>query len=68
MTIYWTGIVTATDDFGDWIRNEFVDGRTRQGSWAIMTPKSHVIHGVGLGKGKGQRYRLQDDGRWKKVQ
>jgi hypothetical protein len=38
---------------------EFVDGRTRQGPWALMCTECWRTHGVGLGCGRGQMY---DDG------
>ena len=66
---YWIGKVETTDDFGDEIDKEFIDGATRKGSWAIMTPKSWRQHGVrGFGIGRGQRYEKQPDGRWLKVE
>lgn len=34
----------------------FVDGKTKQGSWALMCPLCHIMYGVGLGLGKGQKY------------
>lgn len=68
MSGYWHGPVAAKDDFGDVIVDEFIDGRTaltRQ--WAIFTPKSWKLHGIGrLGTGLGQLYRYQD-GKWAKV-
>ena len=65
---YWTGDVGTEDDFGANIRDEFIDGKTRRGPWAIMTPSSWRIRGVGLGIGQGQRYKKQPDGRWLKVE
>ena len=58
----WTGDVPFADSFGDRIVDEFIDGRTACGSWAIMTPTSFKLYGIGkLGVGKAQRYQLQDD-------
>lgn len=34
----------------------FVDGRTRIGVRAILCMDCHVVHGLGLGPGKGQLY------------
>ena len=34
----------------------FVDGRTQEGPWALMCPMCHLLDGVGLGTGKGQKY------------
>lgn len=66
---YWTGSVGDEDDFGHPIRDEFIDGVTRMGPWANMSPYSWKVHGVGqLGTGRGQRYKKQDDGRWLKVE
>jgi len=38
---------------------EFVDGRTKLGLWAIMCVGCFKVHGVGLGLGKGQKYLIQ---------
>jgi len=66
---YWLGNVPATDDFGQPIGTEFIDGRSRQGPWGLFTPASWAIHGVGrLGTGYGQRYVQQDDGEFMKVE
>lgn len=67
--VYWAGPVpTKCDLSGAPITHEFVDGRTRQGSWGNMHPDTHRIYGVGCGTGNGQRYRSQPDGRWLKVE
>jgi hypothetical protein len=60
----WYGDVKSHDDFGSKISKTFIDGRTKHGPWAIMTPKNHRLHGVGLGEGRGQQYDLQEDGKW----
>jgi hypothetical protein len=67
---YWVGEAPETDDFGGPIVKEFVDGRTRLGSWAVMNPANFARYGssAGLGTGRGQRYKRQDDGRWLKVE
>ena len=66
---YWLSAVGKTDDFGDAIRGEFIDGATKQGPWALMTPKSWKTHGKGkLGTGYGQRYEYQTNGKWLKVE
>lgn len=66
---YWIGTVGEADDFGDVITNEFIDGRTDRGPWAIMSPRSFDVFGGGmLGTGHGQRYRKQEDGKWLKVE
>lgn len=66
---YWTGDVGERDDFGQVITNQFIDGRTRQGPWAIMAPASWSKHGVGkLGTGYGQAYSKTENGRWIKTE
>lgn len=64
----WSGPVPDIDDFGCPIVDEFIDGATRMGPWAIMTPQSHRVYGRGLGTGLGQRYRLKAKGYWPKVE
>jgi hypothetical protein len=67
--VFWIGSVGPTDDFGDRIVKEFIDGRSVYGPWGIFTPKSWQAHGIRrLGTGLGQRYKLQDDGKWLKVE
>jgi hypothetical protein len=34
----------------------FVDGKTKQGPWALMCSDHYLNLGIGLGCGKGQRY------------
>ena len=68
MARYWTGDPPLKDDFNIPITNEFVDGMTRRGPWAFMTPSSFRKNGVGLGPGRGQRYEKQADGKWLKVE
>lgn len=64
---FWMGEVPETDDFGDPIKNEFIDGRTNMGPWALMSKNSFRQHGVGIGQGKGQLYRKESNGQWKKI-
>lgn len=66
--VYWVGSPPPNDDFGNPIGLAFIDGKTRRGPWAIMTPTSHRMLGIGLGPGKGQRYEKQEDGRWMLVE
>ena len=65
---YWCGDVQPVSDFGSKITDEFIDGATTTGPWGFMTPEEHAIHGRGLGQGRGQRYKKQEDGRWLKVE
>ena len=56
---YWMSAVPELDDFGIKIKDEFIDGKTIMGPWALMTPRSWKQYGVGkLGTGLGQRYKL----------
>lgn len=48
------------------ITSVFYDGKTCHGPWAIMCPKCHETHGVGIGLGKGQRYEKKAKGIWLK--
>lgn len=36
-----------------------VDGKTKQGPWGYMCQVCFPIHGVGLGTGKGQQFRVE---------
>jgi len=65
---YWMGSINDVDDFGKPIKDVFIDGKTNQGPWGIMSPESFRIYGVGVGQGKGQKYKKQPDGKWKKIQ
>lgn len=67
--VYWVGQPdTKCDTCPRSFTNEFVDGRTIGGSWANMCPSCFPRLGIGLGLGRGQRYRRQPDGRWLKVE
>jgi hypothetical protein len=66
---YWMGSrIGDRDDFDNPIKDQFIDGATRHGPWGIMSPYSHRVHGIGLGTGRGQRYKRQKDGQWLKVE
>jgi hypothetical protein len=66
---YWIGEVGELDDFGVQLTDEFIDGMTAMGPWAIMSLGSWRLHGSPrLGTGWGQRYKRQADGRWLKVE
>ncbi len=49
------------------VKRMFVDGRTKDGPWAIMCMKCFTTQGLGLGTGRGQLYRLQPNNTWLKV-
>lgn len=67
--VYWLSGVSGWDDFDDPYKDVMIDGKTKLGPWACMTEKSWGVHGVGkLGLGYGQKYKLQEDGRWMKVE
>ena len=66
MTV-WASAVPKKDNFNQLIKDEFIDGKTHYGPWAIMTPASHRTHGVGIGLGKGQKYRKDASGVFVKV-
>jgi hypothetical protein len=64
----WLSTVPAKDSFDRDIIDTFIDGATTGGrGWALMTPLSHAEEGVGLGTGRGQMYKKEDDGIFYKV-
>jgi hypothetical protein len=68
MAKVWSGSPPCFCDVcNDVIADEFVDGKTNMGPWAIMCPGCYKEHGVGCGTGKGQRYRQQGED-WVKVE
>jgi hypothetical protein len=65
---YWVGTPETVCNICDRpIDRVFIDGRTRQGPWAIMCPGCAANVGTGLGPARGQRYEQQGDGRWLKT-
>lgn len=71
---FWMGSAPVRCDLTDTntsadhdLSKEFVDGATRMGPWAIMCARCARMRGVGIGRGMGQRYQRQEDGRWLKV-
>lgn len=46
----------------------FVDGRTKQGPWAIMCLTCFGSHGVGLGVGRGQAYEGEQGVRYEDLE
>lgn len=68
MAKHWLGVTPIVCDFCEEdVKTVFVDGRTNAG-WAHMCLHCHDSRGFGLGVGKGQKYRKQEDGRWLKVE
>ena len=68
MAKVWSGSPPCFCDVcSDVITDEFVDGKTKMGPWAMMCPPCHKEQGCGCGTGKGQRYRQQGED-WVKVE
>ena len=66
--VYWTGTLPDLDDFGVPYKTIMIDGKTKNGQWALMTEQSFRNYGYGqLGTGWGQMYEKQPDGRWLKI-
>lgn len=66
--VYWIGEPPLKCDLcGKGITTVFVDGKTVYGPWANMCPQCHGAFGIGLGLGKGQRFKLQIDAKFLKV-
>lgn len=64
----WTGDVPKTCELcGLPIKNEFIDGKTIYGPWATMCFLCGFDKSVGLGVGKGQKYKKKGR-RWIKVE
>ena len=51
----------ACDLCGARTENEFIDGATHIGLWAFMCPACFSRNGVGLGTGRGQRYKRESE-------
>jgi hypothetical protein len=68
--VYWIGTVPAVCDLCHQpLGATFVDGATApQGRWGILDLRCHRRFGYGIGRGRGQMYRKQADGRWLKVE
>lgn len=67
--VYWLSPLGGFDDFGRPYKKVMYDAKTKQSCWANMTEESYLEHRYynTLGLGKGQKYELQDDGKWLKV-
>ncbi len=56
---------------GDKIEDVFVDGQLRHLGcwiWGYACPICHAKHGCGFGKGRGQKFQKQPDGKFMKVE
>jgi hypothetical protein len=76
MQTYWIGKAPKVCDIckGDLLTPAgagyeavFIDGVTIMGPWANMCSSCHFDMGRGLGQGRGQKYELQENGRWLKI-
>lgn len=68
---YWLSYVGETDDFGDTVSDIIIDGKTKDGPWALFTPASYEKHAMwpgAFGTGIGQKYQKQADGKWLKIE
>ena len=61
VTKKWFGSPPKCDFCGEENLDEFTDGKTRYGPWAVMCKDCAPSRGVGLGLGRGQFYKLQDE-------
>lgn len=58
----WNGSPNPGCDIcGDGDLQDFIDGKTTQGPWAVMCEGCFILHGTGLGTGFGQRYEQHVD-------
>ena len=53
---------------GEAITTTFIDGKSKFGPWGFMCPICFALDGIGLGVGRGQKYELQDNGKWLKTE
>jgi hypothetical protein len=66
--VVWVGAAPACCDLcKETIAKVFYDARTRFGPWACLCQACFDLDGVGLGTGRGQKYRQLTDGRFYKV-
>lgn len=69
MQKFWAGDPPDKCDLcGDKITFEFSDAKVPRGRWGILCPVCVGKHKVRFGLGFGQRYKMQKDGRWLKVE
>jgi len=67
--VFWAGAISHCDVCRNPFEKVFYDAATRSGAWACMCPSCQE-NGPGrnqIGQGKGQKYELQEDGRWLKT-
>jgi hypothetical protein len=66
--VYWVGKAPENCDLCQTkLESEFIDGRMINGPWAAMCTQCHKKNGTGLGSGRGQKYKLQEDGKFLNV-
>jgi len=69
--LYWIGSNPTNCDLckTDLLKGKvFIDGKTKQGPWGCMCTACYQEQGFGLGVGRGQKYVLEADGKWYKVE
>jgi hypothetical protein len=69
MLVYWSGNHERCDICDKRIGTIMYDTRIPPagGAWACVCPDCFSMQGCRLGTGLGQRYELQEDGRWLKT-
>lgn len=68
MSIYWRIPPAYCEKCEKPIVSTFVDSATKRGLWGCLCLDCHRRIGVGLGLGRGELYRKQDDGRFLKTE
>lgn len=66
--VWHSAIPTRCDLDGHEITTVFYDAKTVMGPWGNLCPACFKQYGMGLGTGKGQKYELQDNGRYLKTE
>lgn len=61
---YWTGFVGKDDISGKPFNGVMYDAKIPGEGWANINQETFDAYGCKLGVGFGQRFELQDDGRW----
>jgi len=65
--VVWMGGRTC-DVCGEKELDELYDAKTRFGPWGTLCPDCFEAHGLGVGQGRGQHYRMDFHGRLLKVE